>query len=154
MEIQDPSFKSSWVSRRWNCKALKQAWGPFEPGIPCQHVGYMSMKPALYRASEILEKVQFHRKMKELYSNQISLDQFLVLHSISLIAERDRGSISSSVKKSYQMRRCGFDPWLGKIPWRRKLQPIPVVLPGEFHGQRSLAGYSPWGCKSQTRLSE
>ena len=60
----------------------------------------MSMKPALYRASEILEKLQFHRKMKELYSNQISLDQFLVLHSISLIAERDRGSISSSVKKN------------------------------------------------------
>ena len=32
-------------------------------------------------------------------------------------------------------------------PWRRKWQPTPVFLPGEFHGQRSLAGYSPWGCK-------
>ena len=35
------------------------------------------------------------------------------------------------------------DPWLGKIPWRRKWQPTPVFLPGESHGQRSLVGYSP-----------
>ena len=35
----------------------------------------------------------------------------------------------------------------GKIPWRRKWQPTSVFLPGESHGQRSLAGYSPWGCK-------
>ena len=41
-------------------------------------------------------------------------------------------------------RRC-FDPWVGKIPWNRKWQPTPVLLPGECHGQRSLAGYSPWG---------
>ena len=34
-----------------------------------------------------------------------------------------------------------------KIPWRRKWQPTPLFLPGEFHGQRSLASYSPWGCK-------
>ena len=38
-------------------------------------------------------------------------------------------------------------------PWRRKWQPTPVFLPGESHGQRSLAGYSPWGHKSQTRFS-
>ena len=49
-------------------------------------------------------------------------------------------------------RRCGFDLWVGKILWRRKWQPTPVFLPGKFHGQRSLAGYSPLGAKSQTRL--
>ena len=42
-------------------------------------------------------------------------------------------------------RRPGLDPWVGKIPWRRKWQPTPVFLPGESHGQRSLAGRSPWG---------
>ena len=42
----------------------------------------------------------------------------------------------------------GFDPWVGKIPWRRAWQPAPVFLPGESHGQRSLAGYSPWGRKA------
>ena len=36
------------------------------------------------------------------------------------------------------------DPWVGKIPWRRKWQPTPGVLPGESHGQRSLTGFSPW----------
>ena len=44
-------------------------------------------------------------------------------------------------------------PWIGKIPWRRKWQPTPVFLPGKFHGQRFLAGYSLWGRKSWTRLS-
>ena len=46
-----------------------------------------------------------------------------------------------------QCERPGFDPWVGKIPWRRKWQLTPVFLPGESHGQRSLAGYSPWGQK-------
>ena len=46
-------------------------------------------------------------------------------------------------------RRCGFDPWVGKIPWKRKWQPAPVFLPGKSHGQKSLVGYSPWGRKSQ-----
>jgi len=40
-----------------------------------------------------------------------------------------------------------FDPWVGKIPWRRKWQPTPVFLPGKSHGQRTLVGYSSWGCK-------
>ena len=41
----------------------------------------------------------------------------------------------------------GSIPWVGKIPWRRKWQPTLVFLPGKFHGQRSLAGYSSWGGK-------
>ena len=54
--------------------------------------------------------------------------------------------------------QCGrprFDPWVGKIPWRRKWQPPPVFPPGKSHGRRSLAGYSPWGgSQSRTRLSD
>ena len=49
-----------------------------------------------------------------------------------------------------QCRRCsrrGFDPWAGKIPWRRKWQLTPIFLPGRSHGQSSLEGYSPWGGK-------
>ena len=41
----------------------------------------------------------------------------------------------------------GLIPGLGRFPWRRGWQPTPVFLPGESHGQRSLAGYSPWGRK-------
>ena len=44
-------------------------------------------------------------------------------------------------------RRCGFDPWVRKILWRRKWQLTPVFLPGEAHGQRNLAGCTPWGHK-------
>ena len=43
--------------------------------------------------------------------------------------------------------RLEFNPWVGKIPWRRKWQPTLAFLPGKFQGQRSLVGYSPWGCK-------
>ena len=50
-----------------------------------------------------------------------------------------------------QCRRCtrpGSNPWVGKIPWRKKWQPTPVCLPGKSHGQRSLVGYYPRGHKS------
>ena len=42
---------------------------------------------------------------------------------------------------------AGSIPRVRKIPWRRKRQPTPVFFPGEFLGQRSLTGYSSWGCK-------
>ena len=49
--------------------------------------------------------------------------------------------------KSSRRKRCEFDHWVGKILWRRAWQPTPVFLPGDFHGQRSLVGYSPWSHK-------
>ena len=51
----------------------------------------------------------------------------------------------SGKESAFQCRRCRFHRWVGKIPWRRKWQPSLILLPGESHGQRSLAGYSPWG---------
>ena len=53
----------------------------------------------------------------------------------------------SGKKSSCQCRKHGCDPRVGKIPWRRKWQPIPVFLPRKFHRQRSLVSYSPWGGK-------
>ena len=53
---------------------------------------------------------------------------------------------ASGKEPACQCRRCkrlGFDPWVGKIPWWRKWQPITVSLPGKSHGKRNLAGYSP-----------
>ena len=49
--------------------------------------------------------------------------------------------------KSLQCGRPGFDPWVGKIPWRREWQLTPVFLPEKLHGQKSLVSYSPRGCK-------
>ena len=51
----------------------------------------------------------------------------------------------SGKESACQCRRHGFNPWGGKIPWRRKWQPIPVFLLGKSRGQRSLVGYSPGG---------
>ena len=44
-------------------------------------------------------------------------------------------------------KRCGFHPWVRRMPWRKKRRPTLEFLPGKSHGQRSLVGYSPWGCK-------
>ena len=60
----------------------------------------------------------------------------------------------SGKESACQFRRCRFNPWVGKIPRRRKWQSTLVFLPGESDGQRSLEGYSPCGCKSWTGLSK
>ena len=65
--------------------------------------------------------------------------------NISLIFPGDSDS-----KESACNSEAGFDPWVVKIHWRRKWQPTPVFLPREFREQRSLLGYSPWGCKNWT----
>ena len=56
-------------------------------------------------------------------------------------------SISVGKRIHLQCRRCRFDPWVRKIPWRRAWQLTPVFLPGESHGQRSPVGHSPYGHK-------
>ena len=67
----------------------------------------------------------------------------------SLFLMWSRASQVELVVKSQCRRqeKPGFDPWVGKIPWRRAWQPTPVFLLRESHGQRSLEGYSPWGCR-------
>jgi len=57
------------------------------------------------------------------------------------------GSDDKESACNLQCRRPRFDPQVRKIPWRRKWQSSPVFLPGKFHGQKSLVGYSPWGHK-------
>ena len=56
-------------------------------------------------------------------------------------------SLVAQLVNCLQCGRPGFNPWVGKIPWRRERLPTPVFLPGEFHGQRSLVGYSLQGHK-------
>ena len=60
----------------------------------------------------------------------------------SPVAQRERICLQSR-----RRRGCRFNPWVWKIPWRRAWQPTPVFLPGKSRGQRSPAGYSPWGDK-------
>ena len=55
--------------------------------------------------------------------------------------------VAQMVKNLPTMQKPRFDPWVRKIPCRREWQPTPIFLPGDFHGQRSLVGCSPWGHK-------
>ena len=64
------------------------------------------------------------------------------------VTERLWASLVAQMVKNLPAR---FDPWVRKIPRRREWLPTPVFLPGESHGQRSLAGYSPWGCTKSDR---
>ena len=60
--------------------------------------------------------------------------------------------MTQMVKNLPAMQETGFDPWVRKIPWRRKRQPTPIFLTREFHGQKSLVmGYSPWGPKESDK---
>ena len=77
-------------------------------------------------------------------------------HYLIYIFKRSLSSVrgfpggASGKEPTCQCRRHNrqeFDPWVGKISWRRAWKPTPVFLPGESHGQRSLEVYSPWGCK-------
>ena len=65
-----------------------------------------------------------------------------VLSGTSLVAQMER-----NLPAMQETRVRWFDPCVKRIPWRRELQPTPGFLPGEFHGQRRLAGYTSWGRK-------
>ena len=85
----------------------------------------------------------------------IFFNNFIFLHFVNRPYLIFPGGTSGK-EPACQCRRCkrgGFDPWVGKIRWRRKWQPISVFVPGQFLGQSSVVGYSPWDCKEQD-LSE
>ena len=60
---------------------------------------------------------------------------------------RETPLVAQMVKHLPTMWETWFNPWVGKISWRRKWQPTPVFLPEKSHGRRILVGYSPWGRK-------
>ena len=114
----------------------------------------------------ILPTLTFHRIRKS--GKMISFSQLLAClwgpnvtshHSsqltIPLLVWGGGGSVGlprwlNGTESACQCRRHSrrdFNPWVRKIPWRRKWQPTLGFLPGKSHGQRGLAGCSPWGCK-------
>ena len=92
----------------------------------------------LVSAVQQCESVYIYPLPPELPSNPFS--SFL---SAQLVGFPGGASGKESACQCRRCRRCGFDPFVGKIPGRRKWQPTPVFLPGKSRGQRSLAGYSP-----------
>ena len=72
----------------------------------------------------------------------LSMGSQRVRHNLVIEPRWDSGKESCRCRRP---KRLEFNPWVRKIPWSRKWQPTLVFLPRECHGQRSLAGYSPWG---------
>ena len=106
--------------------------------LKSQPAGHILLMTFFNRKKQRKWVLQLNRKKKVLYIIQSNLN----------IIIRERASQWAQCKESAcQCKRCkghGFHPWIRKIPWRKKWQPTPVFLPGKFHKQRSLAGYSPW----------
>ena len=78
------------------------------------------------------------------------LNTFLVVQTVNNLPAMETWNLPVNAEG----KRLGFDPGVGKIPWRRKWQPTPGFLLGKFHGQRSVAGYSPWGCKESNTTEQ
>ena len=90
------------------------------------------------------------RAMGEREEQGRGLGECYVLHRVirvGLIEKSDFPGGSDGKNVCLQCGRPGVDSWVGKIPWRRKWQPTPVLLPGKSHGWKSLVGYNPWGHK-------
>ena len=86
----------------------------------------------------------------EIVTNLSTLSTFSSLTRASQVASGNEPNCQCR-----RCKRCGFNPWVSKIPWRRAWQPTSVFLLGEPHGQRSLVGYSKYiGLQSQTQLSD
>ena len=121
----------------------------FSPSSSCKQILNLSnltkpQEPVMYIWVHVLGSptCYFHNNISHLsfvlnrYSSaQQTIKDYYTQGGASLMAQ--------TVKNLPAMQETGFDPWVGKIPWRREWQPTTVFLPGEFHGQRSLVGHSP-----------
>jgi len=74
---------------------------------------------------------------------------FFILSLLNLTSSPLSGDfpVAQKVKNLPARQETRVPSWVGKFLWRREWQSTPVFLPGEFHGQRSLVGYSLWGQK-------
>ena len=135
-----------WKTVWWFFEKLKMEYQMIKQSHSPKHIIYFST--AIFFGSPVLWK-----RWRYMHPNT---------HSRSYLKQpRYRSkSINRLIKKMWWLRRwlSGKEPpanaedmgsisGVGKIPWSRKWQPIPVVLPGKSHGQRRLAGCSPWGTK-------
>ena len=83
------------------------------------------------------------------FSSHIGLPNLPYLLSLQMLQRGFPGGTTGKepVCQCRRPKRCGFNPWVGKIPWRRVWQPTPIFLPGESLWTECLVEYSPWDLK-------
>ena len=132
-------------------KKLALSWASFPPKdflwVPVGHTPRPGAPP-----TREYSRVGCHALLQEEAYFLLSLFIFFLLFVIWSFPGGTSGKEPAC--QCRRLGRCEFDPWVGKIPWRKKWQPTPLFLSRESHGRRSLAGYSPWCPKSWTRLSD
>ena len=133
--VSTPVSQSEYQPWRWN-RVLET---PISPP-PKKALGIIPVDAGLCRDQEVQQ-----RSPQETLSGDCSS-----VHVKALLCFKGVFPKTRWVKNPPQCRRNrsrGFDPWVRKIPWRRKWPPTPVFLPEKSHGQKSLESYSPWGRK-------
>ena len=108
---------------------------------------------------EVPAKTETHKMSEPVTQEEGTVYKQVLLNSSMLGVDNHMWGCqgNSGKEPAYQCRRhqrLQFSLWVGKISWRRAWQPTPVFLPGKSHGQRSLVGYSPWGCKESDMTEE
>ena len=139
----DPGMDSSGpLCPKWQssteCHSQNKSRLPW-PREPACFMGRGSQFPCVLVSAPALKADTFIR---------LSMHLFLCLgrgtHTLTHTPLYHRGASGEEPTCKYRRHKThGFDPWVGKILWRRAWRPTPVLLPGESHGQRSLVGYSP-----------
>ena len=164
MLLQTAKFHFSWISSipLWYCR--RRRWHPTPVLLPGKSHGQRSLvgwSPWGRWESDTTERFHFHFSLScigEGNGNPLQcscLDNprdggawWAAVYGVAQSQTRlKRLSSSSSIVVVFQCRRPGFSPLVGRIPWRRKWLPTPVLMTGELHEQRSPVGYSPWGLK-------
>ena len=118
-------------------KAHGQQW---RPSTAKNKIFFLKERGGKIRGHLMASNDTRYGQASEKTRNRNSVSPSPTRHWASLVAQYDK-------RICLQYGRPGFVPWVVKSPWRREQLPTPVFWPGEFHGQRSLLGYSPWGCK-------
>ena len=124
-------FATPWIAARQASLSITNSWSSLK--LTCIKLVMPSSHLILCRPLLLLPSIPPSIRV---FSNESTLRMRWPKYwsfSFSIIPSRDR--------------KYRFNPWFGKIPWRRKWQPTSVFLPGKFHGQRNLEGHSPWGHK-------
>ena len=99
---------------------------------------YMNMCRQLGVCNSLQSSIMFYNIYKVIWGFPSTLSMWLFAHQATWV---------KNPLQCRTCRRCGFNPWVKKIPWRRARQPTPVFLPGEYHGWWKLVDYSPWNHK-------